>query len=470
MTTPKDQSVHHTTLYGKPKGEVLGVMVVYNGIRYLKKALDSVLAELKSPYALLIVDNSSTDGSFEYIRSNFPDVPVLRTHENLGGAGGFSAGMQVAIETPDCEYVWLLDNDIIAEANSLPPLLDCLQKRKGAVAAGSQLCLYDEPEVVQAIGGMYTPWLGNIRGNHFGERRKYNVANTEVDYLPACSLLVRKKALREIGFFADVFIFFDDVDWCLRAKKMNHTLWCVPQSVVLHDFSGFKPLVPWREYYRKRNKLYCLSTHPPSILGYGSLFIYLCFVNYLAMVHRASGTSSIGNFYQLALSDFLNGIRGKRNFPSPDNNHGLSNNEVFQDNSDVYIDGKIHIGTIKEILNKLSDFNPKSVSTSKKIQSKLKDDRLIRLGVHSKWLNSEMVHIVDMDYSFFSALGSKIYRVNSDALEPVKYPLIGWAYIRLIKLMCLPISVILGLFHTAKSLKSARKLGASNKIFSISSS
>jgi len=132
-------------------------MVVYNGMQYIKEGIESVLAVLGPENSLLVVDNSSQDGSFEYVAQNFPQVAILQTHDNLGGAGGFSAGMQVALDTDGVEYVWLLDNDIVVEPGALEPLLQCLREQPKAAAAGSQICLISDPNSVQELADTTHP-------------------------------------------------------------------------------------------------------------------------------------------------------------------------------------------------------------------------------------------------------------------------------------------------------------------------
>ncbi len=111
-----------SSLNRAPDGEVIAVMVVWNGLSFLAEGIASVLRELRPQDDLLIVENGSTDGSAEWLRQNHPDVARLQTGCNLGGAGGFNAGMSIALRCPRCRYLWLLDNDIIVEPGALPPL------------------------------------------------------------------------------------------------------------------------------------------------------------------------------------------------------------------------------------------------------------------------------------------------------------------------------------------------------------
>ncbi len=239
-----------STLTRPPNGEVIAIMVVWNGRSFLAEGVASVLRALRPQDDLLIVDNSSTDGSTEWVCQHYPDVALLQTGQNLGGAGGFNAGMAVALHSPRCRYIWLLDNDIIAESGTLPPLLNQLDAEPNAAAAGSQICLYSQADIVQEIGAQISPWLGALQQRGAGDPRQgTDQPSTPVDYLAACSLLIRTDALRTIGPFANFFIYYDDVEWGQRAQKAGWTLWAVPASVIRHHFSGLKPVVAWREYY-----------------------------------------------------------------------------------------------------------------------------------------------------------------------------------------------------------------------------
>lgn len=303
----------------QPRGGTIAVMVAWNGRPFLETAVPSVLEALGNYGDLLVVENGSTDNSFEFLRSRFSDVAVLRTGENLGGAGGFSAGMRVALQAPECEHVWLLDNDILVEPGALEPLLAALESAPDVAAAGSQLCLYDRPKIVQELGSHYTPWLGALHQQHAGETRLPPEApSREADYLAACSLLIRAETLRRHGLFREsLFVFYDDVEWALRIRNVGHRLLAIPASVVRHCYGGDKPTVPWREYYRKRNRCVCLSLEPPRRGGRLALYIYLAYVDALGRHLHWQGDKLLAGVYRRALQDFDKNNLGRRDIVSP---------------------------------------------------------------------------------------------------------------------------------------------------------
>lgn len=287
-------------------------MVVWNGLAYLDTGVKSILSNIGRGDDLLIVDNNSTDGSPEYIRAQFPDVSLLQTGENLGGAGGFNAGVSIALQCPECEYIWLLDNDIIAQPNALPPLVQVLANDTTLAGAGSQICLYSDPELIQEVGSAYGGWTGNLSRNHANEKRlSITSEGIPCDYLAACSLLTRASILRDFGLFKNFFIFYDDVEWGLRMNANNFGLVAVPASIITHNFSGQKPILAWREYYRKRNRAICLFLFPPKNTGILALFLHLVSLNFNVIHYLFSGKSSLKLANQLAKKDFLSGKTGK---------------------------------------------------------------------------------------------------------------------------------------------------------------
>jgi GT2 family glycosyltransferase len=287
-------------------------MVVWNGLAYLDTGVRSILSNIGKEDDFLIVDNNSTDGSPEYIKTQFPNVCLLQTGENLGGAGGFNAGVSIALQCPECEYIWLLDNDIIAQPNALPPLVQALANDPTLAGAGSQICLYNDPEHIQEVGSSYGNWSGSLSRNHANKKRLPITSDViPCDYLAACSLLTRASILRDFGLFKNFFIFYDDVEWGLRMNANKFGLIAVPASIITHNFSGQKPIIAWREYYRKRNRAICLFLFPPKHTGIFALFLHLVSLNFNVINYSISIKTSLKLANQSAKKDFLSGKTGK---------------------------------------------------------------------------------------------------------------------------------------------------------------
>lgn len=432
------------TLTRQPQGKVIAVMVVWNGLQFLELSVSSVLEVLGGEDDLLIVENGSTDGSFELLCQQFPQVAVLQTHENLGGAGGFNAGINVALESSDCRYIWLLDNDILVEKGALKPLLDVLQGMPKVGAAGSQICLYDHPDTVQEIGAHFSPWLGSLQQYRSGgSRLDPDHAPVQVDYLAACSLMVKVEVFHDVGVFPDFFIFYDDVEWGLRAGHAGWELWAVPASVIRHNFSGLKPTILWREYYRKRNRLACLAMHPPEKGKWLAVFIYLVFLNFIILTHRLGGNQALSRVYALALSDLLCGRLGKRDLstlaiPSL----GQVPPDVCQVDA-IWLDmAAINLGDALAIAAAIRSVSPGTVCY---LPEKAGFSKMLQ-GIEGLSLvlrpKKRGVAVVGELYSFSAAIMPKVYRVRNGDFTIIKRPLVEYIWSRLRRAIALVYGVV----------------------------
>lgn len=108
---------------------VVAVVVTYNRVNYLDKVIQSILSQTVVPKKIVIVDNNSSDGTSEFVARNIVEwncngeVVIYRnTGENLGGAGGFDFGFNMA-KRFDFDYLWLMDDDLLPDPNCLELLL-----------------------------------------------------------------------------------------------------------------------------------------------------------------------------------------------------------------------------------------------------------------------------------------------------------------------------------------------------------
>src|SRR5215469_5963842 len=100
---------------------VCAVVVTFNRKELLRRCLHSLLQQTRPLDCILVVDNASTDGTLSLLDAEFPFLKQLRLNKNIGGAGGFRAGMQWAYDH-DYEWVWVMDDDI----EVLPECLDTM--------------------------------------------------------------------------------------------------------------------------------------------------------------------------------------------------------------------------------------------------------------------------------------------------------------------------------------------------------
>lgn len=237
---------------------VVAVVVAYNRRDLLAEVL-SALAAQEAPLArVVVVDNASTDGSADVARAAGELVDVVVLPRNTGGAGGFAAGMAVALADHRPDWVWLMDDDTVPEDGALRELLGAVAGTD-AVVAGSRVEWFDGTE-----HPMNTP-----RPKPFATRAE-RAAATGRGLVPIrstsfVSMLVRADVVREIGLpIADYFIWNDDFEYSTRALRGRRGVH-VPSSVVVHKTRvlGSTDADPGaRFYYEVRNKLWMFRRSP----------------------------------------------------------------------------------------------------------------------------------------------------------------------------------------------------------------
>ena len=200
---------------------------------------------------VLVVDNDSQDGSFEAIRNHVAEkelndwVTVLASDKNGGYAYGNNVGIGPAIEAESgAEYFWLLNPDTIAKDNALSGLVDFLQKHPEAGICGSALENEDGSDcsICFRFPNIFSEFERSIRLGFVTKllskwKVPIEMGNQEemVDWLPGASFMIRRSVFETIGLLDDeYFLYYEETDFCLNAKKKGWQCWYVPSSKVMH--------------------------------------------------------------------------------------------------------------------------------------------------------------------------------------------------------------------------------------------
>jgi rhamnopyranosyl-N-acetylglucosaminyl-diphospho-decaprenol beta-1,3/1,4-galactofuranosyltransferase len=242
------------------KPETVAVVVVtYNRAALLTRMLAGLAALDTTPDAVIVVDNASTDHTATVL-AGVTDLPlqVLRPDENLGGAGGFHAGMEAAYDQ-GYDRIWLMDDDVVPAPDCLDVLLavddehaDCLmavrEDTKGRLVEKSAVWFdLRNPLRIRPKRSMVE--------TTFGARDRMPEL-VEIQNIAFEGFLVRRTVVERIGLpDAAFFIFYDDVDYALRARRAGYRIWAVRDAVLVRqlDFDQQHDLSGWKGYYMYRN-------------------------------------------------------------------------------------------------------------------------------------------------------------------------------------------------------------------------
>ena len=227
----------------------------YNGQKYLGDCLDS-LYRIDFPqedYEIIVVDNASSDSSCEFIRSTYPEVLLIRVEKNLGFAGGCNLG----ISRSSGEYIVLLNNDTVVDANWLKELVAVADSDGDVAIVGSKLLFKEDPGRIQnAMSFITTRGDGGDVGSGQLDEGQYDSTR---EAMAACgaSMLIRRALIEAIGALdEDFFAYYEDVDLCYRARLYGRKIVFAPRSVVYHIHSATSgEWSPFFMFLVLRNKL-----------------------------------------------------------------------------------------------------------------------------------------------------------------------------------------------------------------------
>lgn len=207
------------------------VIPSWNGRELLSVVLPSLSAQTLTPLEVIVVDNGSSDGSVEWLRSEWAEVVVLVLAENVG----FAAGVNRGIERARGDYVALVNNDVELHPDCLRELVAALERDPGAASAASKMLGYVDRGIIDAAGDTLR-WSGIAlqRGRGEIDRGQYNSPER---VFSACggAALYRRAAFGEVGLFDEAFFaYLEDVDWGFRAQLAGFGCAYVPEAVAYH--------------------------------------------------------------------------------------------------------------------------------------------------------------------------------------------------------------------------------------------
>lgn len=193
-------------------GKIAAVVVTYNRKELLCRCLQALHAQNQPELDVLVFDNASTDGTEAAVRQlALPQIFYHNTGRNLGGAGGFSYGIQTAVRA-GYEYLWIMDDDTLPEPGALEALLRADASLKGEYGWLSSRALTPEGADQPMNRQRKTPYL-DIDG--YEQPRVPSVMASFV------SLFVRSRTVQRVGLpIAEFFIWSDDWEYTRRISRL----------------------------------------------------------------------------------------------------------------------------------------------------------------------------------------------------------------------------------------------------------
>jgi len=241
------------------------IVLNFNKRTEVLDAIDTALASEYPHLHILVVDNASTDGSWETISKTYPGLTKIRLPTNLGAAGGRNAGWKHLKKQVQVEYLLFLDDDAVIAHNAISNFVHALRSDQTVGIACGKGYTRPPSTTINSVGIRVNLYTGIIHDIGAGERDRGQYDSPR--YVSACGcfgLFIRTELFEQLDGFDERFnpYGWEDVDLCLRAKRLGMKTLYVPQAIVYHKGTqmGRKPL-PHYEQTKARNYLYLVKEH-----------------------------------------------------------------------------------------------------------------------------------------------------------------------------------------------------------------
>jgi GT2 family glycosyltransferase len=206
------------------------VIVNYNGGSFLGRCIES-LRQHTADYGMVLVDNASTDGSLDSVIPG-PDLRILRLNRNVG----FAPANNIGIRTSSSRYVVLLNSDTIVTPLWLEGLVAEAERSADIGLVTPKLLRPGNPSKIDSTGHLYQyeTGLAADKGSNQLDQGQYELPAD----LPSCSfacVLIKRVVLERMGGLDEkMFFYYEDVDFCIRARTAGWRVVYCPTSVVYH--------------------------------------------------------------------------------------------------------------------------------------------------------------------------------------------------------------------------------------------
>jgi len=236
------------------------ITVHYGKIETTLNCLSS-LSHLPNLSDLIIINNSSQNIT-KLLKKKFKKVFVINNHQNFGYAAALNQGIKFieakhlrtnhlrGVYSATSEVFLILNNDVTVEKNFLKKLLNYSQKHQTDITS---------PKILDQNGRVWFDG-GEIDKNRFTAGHKKG----RLDFLSGCCLLIKREVFEKIGFFDEqYFMYYEDVDFCFRARKAGFKLGIAEKAIVYHHIKHTQKSKKLMEYYLAHNHLLFVKKHAP---------------------------------------------------------------------------------------------------------------------------------------------------------------------------------------------------------------
>ena len=245
------------------------IIVTFNNEKTIQKCLASVLNSKltsKLSFQVYIIDNASQDQTLKVIALNFKhhNFIISNNKKNLGFAQAVNQGIKLASKKFHPDYFFLLNPDAYLASDCIEKLIDSTHSNYLLRSSLTSPFIFNPRTHRLWFSGGKINWL-KLKTTHLITTKNQL---QKINYLSGCCLLIPKKIIRKIGLLDEkFFLYYEDADFSLRAKKAGFTLRIVSQAIAYHlesnSFNSSKKEIQPKDYYLVKSALLFFYKHYP---------------------------------------------------------------------------------------------------------------------------------------------------------------------------------------------------------------
>jgi len=242
------------------------IVVNWNGFEVTKDCLDSLSRLDYSNYEIIIVDNGSSDDSCKLLRLKYPNIQILENKNNLGFAAACNAGLRYAADR-QAEYCFLLNNDATVTPTILTEFVLTAERYPEAGIFGAKIYYQHDPLRIWRVRPVWQEKkfsFDNVGTDEIDDKGLFD-QTAEIDYANGCALFMRMEVVKRIGLMDEkFFMYYEEIDWCFRAREVGYKILFVPKAKVWHrvGYSSGGEASVMGAYFSARNECRWVQRSP----------------------------------------------------------------------------------------------------------------------------------------------------------------------------------------------------------------
>lgn len=275
----------------------VGIIILnYNNVLSTLKCVKQIKKIAYNNYLLIVVDNCSTDNSYHILEKELDNnIKLIKSDYNGGYAYGNNVGISFAL-SDNCDYVLILNNDVVLEKNTISELVEYSELNYRAGMVGPAILRADRPTIIQSMGATNN-FVRGISLLINSEEKWESVDKSPItpDYLSGACLLVKKEVIRNIGLIPETyFLFYEENEWCLKAKKKGFSVVCLPKTKAYHTGSeSINKISGLSYYFMTRNKIIFEKRNATSF----QLIAFFCYTVLITILYSIKQPEHIKDFF-----------------------------------------------------------------------------------------------------------------------------------------------------------------------------